>query len=160
VYEVSLALATTAQIPAQISAALDHLRTIYEPPNVSQKTVHNPVYVAVLDVLFDLSRNLHTQAVLKKVAETPFKIAPETSKWLKGLAYAAATGNPLRFAPWLLWPTKRSKRFSRAPHQNLPHTSLFEKPPCCHCSTQRHNTSAHKPGTCCAFHTARPGDRG
>lgn len=97
-YEVSLALATTAQIPTQISAALDQLRTIYKPQSVSSKTVHNPVYVAVLDVLFDLSRNLHTQAVLKKVAETPSKLPLETSRWLKRLAYAAAAGNPLQFA--------------------------------------------------------------
>jgi len=98
VYEVSLALATAAQIPAQISAALNQLPTIYVRQNVSLKTVHNPVYVTVLDVLFDLSRNLHTQAVLKKVAKTPSEIPPETSKWLKRLAYAAAAGNPLQFA--------------------------------------------------------------
>jgi hypothetical protein len=95
---VSLALATAAQIPTQISAALDQLRTIYEPQSVSSKTVYNPAFVAVLDILFDLSRNLHTQAVLKKVAETPSKLPQETSRWLKCLAYAAAAGNPLRFA--------------------------------------------------------------
>lgn len=98
-YEVSLALATVAQIPAQISAALDQLETIYKPQNISPETVHNPVYVAVLDVLFDLSRSPHpqTQAVLKKLIKTPWKVPPETSRWLKRLAYAAAAGNPLRF---------------------------------------------------------------
>ena len=95
---MSLALAAVARIPAQISAALDQLRTIYEPQNVSPKTVHNPVYVAVLDVLFDLSRNVHTQAVLKKVTETPSKLPPGTSRWLRRLSYAAAAGNPLQFA--------------------------------------------------------------
>lgn len=95
---MSLALAAAAQIPAQISAALDQLRTIYEPQNVSPNTAHNPVYVAVLDVLFDLSRNVHTQAILKKVTETPSKLPPGTSRWLKRLSYAAAAGNPLQFA--------------------------------------------------------------
>ena len=97
-YEVSLVLATVAQVPAQISAALDQLNTTYKPQIVSSKTLRNPVYVVVLDVLFDLSRNLQTQAVLRKIAETPCKIHPETSRWLKRLAYAAAAGNPLRFA--------------------------------------------------------------
>lgn len=97
-YEVSLALATAAQIPAQISAALDQLRIIHKPQSVIPKTVHNPVYVTVLDVLFDLSRNLQAQVVLKKLADTPSKIPPETSRWLKRLAYAAAAGNPLQFA--------------------------------------------------------------
>lgn len=95
---MSLALAAVAQIPAQISAALDQLRTIYEPQNVSPNTLHNPVYVTVLDVLFDLSRNVHTQAVLKKVTETPSRLPPGTSRWLKRLSYAAAAGNPLQFA--------------------------------------------------------------
>jgi hypothetical protein len=95
---VSLALATAAHIPAQISAALDQLRTIYKPHSTSSKTIHNPVYVTVLDVLFDLSRNLQTQTALKKVAKMLSKIPPQTSRWLKRLAYAAAAGNLLQFA--------------------------------------------------------------
>jgi len=97
VYEVSLALATVARTPAQVSAILDQLQTIYKPQSTSPETVYNPVYVAVLDVLFDLSRSLQTQAVLQKVTKTSWKIPPETSSWLKRLAYAAAAGNALRF---------------------------------------------------------------
>ena len=96
-YEVSLALATVAQIPAQISATLDQLETIYKPQNISPETIHNPVYVAVLDILFDLSRSLQPQAVLNKLTKTPWKIPPDTLKWLKRLAYAAAAGNSIRF---------------------------------------------------------------
>lgn len=96
-YEVSLALATVAQIPAQISATLDQLQTIYKPQNISPETIHNPVYVAVLDILFDLSRSLQPQAVLNKLTKTPWKIPPDTLKWLKRLAYAAAAGNSIRF---------------------------------------------------------------
>lgn len=96
-YEVSLALATVAQIPAQISATLDQLQTLYKPQNISPETIHNPVYVAVLDILFDLSRSLQPQAVLHKLTKTPWKIPPDTLRWLKRLAYAAAAGNSIRF---------------------------------------------------------------
>jgi hypothetical protein len=95
---VSLALATATHIPAQISAALDQLHTIYKLHSTSSKTIHNPVYVAVLDILFDLSRNLQTQTALKKVAKMLSKTPPQTSRWLKRLAYAAAAGNLLQFA--------------------------------------------------------------